>query len=431
VSRYAENQLHTRTLPNGSFELYGRINGERIRERFRDSAKLDARRLELDARLIAAPDRSQSLRMTWLTEEQLRDAEAAVKRAGGRNLVECVEASDRVMTISAPVTLTTARTEWEADARKRRREKRTIDNNDDRVAAFIKWLPATITTVQGVTADHAETYILRQSYDGGANKVADHTRVAHARILRAWGRFWVKRRWVKISPFDQIDVTDLRNSAEAVELPRILTPAQARALMDAARRLHQGALAPYVVLTCWCFLRHAEALRIAADDIRLDAREPLVEVRAKKRGTPSYRTVSIPACVVPLLRAALAAIPADQRATWRIPWGRVRFDSLREAAGLVTRGPSRNRKRSVAAGIWQENILRHTGISYLFQQSGNMSEVTRQAGNSSAVAFRHYLQLPAPGASAAFFAAFQSAGKSIKGTENSQKPGKRGLRSSS
>jgi integrase len=422
MARHAENQLNTRTLPNGSLELFGRVNGQRIRERFRDVEALDARRLELEHTLQTAPDRSQHLRLTWLTEAQLRDAEAAVRRAGGRALLECVEASDRVMTTSEPVLLVNARAEWGTDARKRRREIRTIDGNDDRVAAFIAWLPAGVDTVQAVTPDHAEAYILRQTYARG-QRVADHTRVAHARVLRAWGRFWVRRRWCKVSPFEALNVADLEQSAEPAQLPRILTPAQARALMQAARQRWQRELAaapaatppraprpeenlaPYVALSTWCFLRHAEVLRLRADDIRLDAARPVVEIRPKKRGTPSYRTVEIPACVVPVLRAALAGLDTpERRAAWRVPWGRVRWDHLRAAAGLVTLGPVRQKKRTITAGLWQENILRHTGLSYLYQRTGDIREVTRQAGNSSDVAFRHYLQLPAPGAADAFFA---------------------------
>ena len=407
MARPALQQLNARTLIGGQLELYGRVNGRRIRERFRDVEALDARRLALEVTLQTAPERSQHLRLTWLTEAQLRDAEAAVKRSAGRSLLECVEASDRVMTTAEPVLLATARADWQTDARRRRREIRTIDGNDDRVAAFLRWLPPGIDTVQAVTPEHAETYILRQSY-GPAGRVADHTRVAHARILRAWGRFWVRRRWVKLSPFEALDVTDLRQSAEPAQLPRILTPDQARALLHAAARRDPRPadnLTAYVALSCWCFLRHAEVLRLRADDIRLDGARPLVEVRPKKRGTPSYRTVDVPPCVVPVLRAALAPLATPEfRAAWRVPWGRVRWDHLRAAAGLVTLGPLRNKKRTIAAGLWQENILRHTGLSYLYQRTGDIREVTRQAGNSSDVAFRHYLQLPAPGAAEAFYA---------------------------
>jgi integrase len=411
MARHAENQLNTRTLPGGSLELFGRVNGQRIRERFRDVEALDARRLELEHTLQTAPDRSQHLRLTWLTEAQLRDAEAAVRRAGGRALLECVEASDRVMTTSEPVLLVNARAEWETDARKRRREIRTIDGNDDRMAAFIRWLPAGIDTVQAVTPDHAEAYILRQTYARG-QRVADHTRVAHARVLRAWGRFWVRRRWCVVSPFETLNVADLEQSAEPAQLPRILTPAQARALMHAALERDSDPLrnlSAYVALSTWCFLRHSEVLRLRADDIRLDAVRPVVEIRPKKRGTPSYRTVEIPACVVPILRAALAGLDTpERRAAWRVAWGRVRWDHLRAAAGLVTLSPVRQKKRNIVAGLWQENILRHTGLSYLYQRTGDIREVTRQAGNSSDVAFRHYLQLSAPGAADAFYSPLTS-----------------------
>jgi hypothetical protein len=83
----------------------------------------------------------------------------------------------------------------------------------------------------------------------------------------------------------------------------------------------------------------------------------------------------------------------------------VRWGAVREAAGLAERGAVKNKKRAVTSDVWQENILRHTGISYFFQKSGDMRETTRQAGNSSDTAFRHYLNLPVEGAAEAFFGA--------------------------
>ena len=165
-------------------------------------------------------------------------------------------------------------------------------------------------------------------------------------------------------------------------------------------------LAAYVALACWCFARHAEVLRISADDLKLDGKVPVVEIRPRKRGTVSYRAVTVPACVLELLREAKAEALAKGSAPV-VTWGRVRWGAVREAAGLAERGEVKNKKRSVYSSVWQENILRHTGISYLFQQTGDMRDVTRQAGNSSDTAFRHYLNLPVEGAAEAFFSAFQ------------------------
>jgi hypothetical protein len=83
----------------------------------------------------------------------------------------------------------------------------------------------------------------------------------------------------------------------------------------------------------------------------------------------------------------------------------VRWGAVREVAGLAERGAIANKKRPVHSAIWQENILRHTGLSYFFQKSGDITETCRQAGNSSSTAFAHYLNLPVEGASEAFFGA--------------------------
>ena len=155
-----------------------------------------------------------------------------------------------------------------------------------------------------------------------------------------------------------------------------------------------------------------------AADLRLDGKAPVVEVRPRKRGTVSYRAVSVPACVLPILKAAKARAlkaeaEAQAKATPEKPaapvyvaeWGQVRWNTIRAAAGLGTLGPVKNKKRPFASDMWQENILRHTGISYFYQRTGDMKETTRQAGNSSDTAFRHYLNLPGNGADKAFYCA--------------------------
>lgn len=399
MGRPRKNALEIRSRGEG-YELIGYINGERVRKRSANYGDLEAIKGSHEQKLAAPSERPQAIRLTWLTEAQLRDAEAAVSRAGGRSLLECVEASDRVMVTGEPVTLGTAWTEWEQHLRSRKRFERTIGNNKDRVAAFTRHLAGLgVKHTNEVTPEHVEAFIFR-------GERADFTRANDAAVVQAWCRFWIRRRWVKASPFE-VDLRDLRERARPEELPRILTPTQARALMAAALARDGGALAPYVALSTWCFLRHAEALRVAAADLRLDGKAPVVEVRPRKRGTVSYRAVSVPACVLPILREARArALAAGRESAPVAPWGRVRWDAIRAAAGLATLGPLKNRKRAVESAVWQENILRHTGISYHYQAGGSITDTTRQAGNSSDTAFRHYLNLPKEGAADEFYGEF-------------------------
>jgi integrase len=330
-----------------------------------------------------------------------------------------VIASDRVMVKGDPVPLTRALTDWLAHQAERGRQKDTMENNLGRSRAFIAWLADQgITTVGAVTPEHYEAFVYR-------GKRADFTRKNDASVLQAWANHWKKRRWVKEIPFE-VDTKDLSSRARSVDLPRILTPGQAHALIAAAKARGGARLAAYVALACWCFARHAEVLRVSTDDLKLDGKIPVVEIRPRKRGTVSYRAVTVPACVLQVLRDARAEAikaheaeraekiekaktPEAQAAAEKLTpgpvatWGRVRWGAAREAAGLAERGAIANKKRPVHSAIWQENILRHTGLSYFFQQTGDITETCRQAGNSSSTAFAHYLNLPVEGASEAFF----------------------------
>ena len=421
MARHRENLLRIIPVAGGSWLLDGFHLGKRIRKQGRDVNALRVQMQEMQAMLTQARENIMAPRMTRLTEAHLRDAEAAVERAGGRSLLACVIASDRVMVHGDPVPLTQALTDWLAHQSERGRQKGTLDNNLGRSRAFIAFLADLgITTVGAVTPEHYESFIYR-------GKRADFTRKNDASVLQAWANHWKKRRWVREIPFE-VDFKDLNSRARAVDLPRILTPGQAHALLAAAKARGGARLAAYVALACWCFARHAEVLRVSTDDLKLEGKIPVVEIRPRKRGTVSYRAVTVPACVLQVLRdakaeavaahevdraakIAKAKTPEAQAEAEKLPpgpvvsWGRVRWGAVREAAGLAERGAVANKKRPVHSAIWQENILRHTGISYFFQKSGDMRETTRQAGNSSDTAFRHYLNLPVEGAAEAFFGA--------------------------
>jgi integrase len=172
--------------------------------------------------------------------------------------------------------------------------------------------------------------------------------------------------------------------ARPTETPRILSPDQCQALWDATKELCPAML-PYLGLSLWCFLRNAEAQRTQPHQIHPD----FVEVLPVKAGTASHRTVPIP----PNMRGHIKA---------PIYWSKRHWQAIRTAAKLNA--------------VWQENILRHTGISYLyqhlsekakrgkFQERSVIAEVCRQAGNTSETAFRHYIALPVTGASRRFYA---------------------------
>jgi integrase len=165
---------------------------------------------------------------------------------------------------------------------------------------------------------------------------------------------------------------------------------------------------PFVILSTWCFMRAAEVRRTRWADINLDPAQARVEIDPRKRGTASYRVVTLPECARVELEAWRAKHrPADATT---VHFSTKDFLQVKQTAGLLEVARERKRKAvsRVVNSLWQPNILRHTGISYFYQKTGDIREVCRQAGHSSDTAFKHYLHLPKPGEAEEFYATASS-----------------------
>lgn len=395
----AANVLSIRSLPGGRFLLHGYILGERVRKRSRDVAALALLKEKHEQRVREFENTvgaGTQLRETRLTPAQLVDAEAAIRMADGHSLVAWLTAAKlaNVRLSSAEVGCKYALTEWLAVLRARKRSERTADKNKRRVESFLK---ATVAkTLTDITPAAIERYVYRKD-------AADYTKLTDAQVLKAWLTFCTarSRRWLLVSPFE-IDMKDLTATARPKEPGRILSPEQCHAYLAAARAYKGGLLVPYVILTTWCMMRESEARARTKADFKLDGAVPVIRVGGVKRGTPKMRTVTVPANVLSLLREAVKDWPDTQR----VPFARGPWMTIREHAGLITRGKTtRHKRRPILSSLWQADIARHTGISYLYQQTGDIKEVCRQAGNTDAVSFRYYLTLPEEGAAAKFYGA--------------------------
>lgn len=242
-----------------------------------------------------------------------------------------------------------------------------------------------------------------------------YTKVGRVSRVRTFLNFCVNKGFMATSPL-KIDVTSLVEKATREKRrPKVYSAEQCIALFNAALDYDPRYL-PFVVLSTWCFMRGAEARRVQKDHIHLDEKRPCVEVWPRKHGTVSHRTVNIPAALVPILRECMAdsriwpdgTTPHYDETSWK---------TVRAEAGLVTLGErdAKSGFRKILSSDWEENVLRHTGISMLFRSlsdeadDGNFSEdsviasVTRQAGNSDETAFRHYVFLTKSGEAQKFF----------------------------
>jgi len=213
------------------------------------------------------------------------------------------------------------------------------------------------------------------------------------------------RRWIGQSPFS-IDMEDLRATAKPMGRPQILTPQQCHRLLAEAAKYRNGIMLPFAAISTWGFLRAAEVCRTTGNEIKLDEKTPIISVYPVKRGTVSYREVTVPENMVPVLRHCMRRELIKK--TTPIFFSRDMWETIRERAKLIevtyVKQPNGKRpKRRIKNLFWQESILRHSGISYLFQKTGDIKEVCRQAGNSTETSFAHYLKLPKQGACDEFY----------------------------
>ncbi len=171
------------------------------------------------------------------------------------------------------------------------------------------------------------------------------------------------------------------NPAKAVDKPRvvdtppsILTPAETKRLMEAARAADPG-LVPYFALCLFAGLRPSEARRITPDEIK----EGYVEVKAAKSKTRRRRLVTINAT----LKAWLVLGGDYQPINWRR-----RFGEVVKAAGFDD---------------WPADCMRHSFVSYSLPVHGS-ARTAQEAGHSEQVLFQHYRELVTASQAEAFWA---------------------------
>ena len=387
MSRPKSNALTLDLIPTGSYLLHGSIDGKQIRRRSRDLAKMTAAKEDLERRVIDLKSLDIGmlpLRRTSLSEVALRGAEAVSRAFPDLTWREIEDLVAKNQPVGEQLTSAEALDRYLEYCRSLNLFKRSIDDKEDRIRAFLRSTPAALITE--VTPTQVETRVLRPG-------IAPQTQVSEAVLLNGWFRFLVRKKLLRGNPCE-LDIRKMKRMVRRTARPVILTPEEARRLVVATTANYEGRYLPYLALSLFCFMRHGEVTRtVPKAQLRLSLDTPLVEVNPRKFGTPAYRQLPIP----PNALGMLARLPADAKL---VPYSRRHWERIRGLAGL-------------GAGKWSDNVLRHTGISYRYQELNaearrvpgtSVSQVTTEAGNSTDTAFRHYLNLPEPGAFREFYA---------------------------
>jgi integrase len=192
--------------------------------------------------------------------------------------------------------------------------------------------------------------------------------------VRTLFAFALKRKYVRDNPALAVDLPKVEEGP-----PGIVTPAQARAILDAAIDNAPDAL-PVVVLSLFGGLRRSEAEQLDWDEIS----EEFVEVKAHKAKTRQRRLIPIS----PQLKAWLD--------TARAAGGKLPSINYADKLKLILR-------KAKLREEWPQNALRHSFASYHFAKHKNENQTAALMGNSPQMVFQHYRELVRPATADAFF----------------------------
>lgn len=127
---------------------------------------------------------------------------------------------------------------------------------------------------------------------------------------------------------------------------------------------------PALVLAAMCGMRRKEVHSQRWEHIQLD--RGYLSVSSAKRGTESYRRIDL------------------------CPAARAWLEPFRKAEGAVCEGVAVDRVRKLGREngmILPENALRHSFVTYLVAQTGNLAKVALLAGHSEKTLTKHYKEI--------------------------------------
>jgi integrase len=192
---------------------------------------------------------------------------------------------------------------------------------------------------------------------------------------------------------------ELIGTANASHPPSLLTPKEARRLLEGALRHPKLDLLGTVVLGLLCGIRVGELQRLDWDLVKLDTDNPFVTIPATMAKKRSIRNVEIPQnalrwlSLVPKRSGLIIKVNNDEAY-------RLKFNRLLQLSGFGKKSSSGDWESD-----WKTNAMRHSFGSYHYALHGNPLETSRQLGHKSSdqVLFDHYRALATKEQGEAFF----------------------------
>lgn len=365
------------TNPSGEivFRISGWLDGKRIRKNVGSRAEAKA---EVDALEIQLVQGETGVRptVTRLTEEQLHEAEAVIRRLTGKPRSLSFYVDFALANYREPVSqksLVEAAAEYVA-AKKHEFEQDLIsDSYFVRLEREMERIPKRIpvATVAELTSARLVAYF---EFGGGSRKTYNNRRGTMSGFLK----FALQREWITENPLAKIPAHRIRRRRSGAQT---LTVETAEKLMEFVETNHPTAV-PFFALCLFAgirpCLRTGEILRLKPEHVKL--KEGVIRIDGEVSKVREPRTIKIQSNLADWLRAypleKFPIIPAN-------------LQHLREKA--------------VEKFELTHDVMRHTFISMFVAKFRSIGEAALQAGNSEAIIRKHYLDLKTTEEAEAFY----------------------------
>ena len=359
-----------------SWRISGWLASVRIRKNFktREEAAAEMAALEIKAAQLQSGLRTAT---TFLSDDQLREAEAVFRRMAGQPRPLGFYLDYALANYREPQrqkSLIDAAADYLA-IKKREHERQLISKpqlNTIRCHLDVlkKHFPS--ATVADLTAPHLTAYF----QTGNASLKTYNNRRG---VVSTFLKFAFQQDWITANPVEKIPyhrIAHRRGSAKT------LSDEQAKAIMAYVETFEGGALVPFFALCLFAgirpCMRTGEILKLKPEHVRLDTGVIHIEPEVSK--VKMKRNVTIQ----PNLDAWLKAYPLD-----RFPIIPKNSQQLRD-------------KVTLHFGLTHD-VLRHTFISMHVAKFRSMGEAALQAGNSETIIRKHYLDLKTTDEAEKFF----------------------------
>lgn len=365
--------------PSGedSFRVSGFLHGVRIRRNFKARPDAEAECQLLEIQRLDAANKFRTV-VTRLTNDQLREAEAAYQRIGDK--------PQRSLSFYVDHALATYREPEEPKA--------LVDAVTDYVAGKTKEQERTLISISQLRSIRRELETLKTRFPNGAlSQFTPEVLTAYLErgepslktynnrrgLVSTFFKFARRKGWIRSNPVKRTPHFRLKHRRGSATT---LTAEQVASLMAFLETHEDGALVPYFALCLFagvrpCF-RDGEMSRLQPASVNLDTGVVHIEPEVSKVRMKRLVTIQ------PNLSAWLRAYPLKRYV-------------------IVPPGMASRHRFVFAKFALSHDILRHTFISMFVGKFRSIAEAALQAGNSEEIVRRHYLDLKSAAEAERFF----------------------------